>query len=185
MSEAKTKVFIVGERAYGLVIVSFDPYHVIRVSKEVIEQYADTYFQGIPDGYNRTFNLLGRSVLSMVTDLSDHGPAGNIDKYQEAYLDLFNHRKFNLSNAEFCVVGMIDPARHDQHLDEQDHPSGGLEGRRKSHSMLHQAIDKLLEDDSMEPTDIDLEEDNRMRPVGDDPGHDDGQDGDHDHDHEH
>ena len=171
MSGANTKVFIVGDRAYGVVIVSFDPFHVIRIGRQAIENYAETFFPEIPSGYDQTFDMLARSVLTMVTDLSEEKVPDDIDGFADAYLDLFTNRGFRMSNAEFCVVGLIDPTLHDAHLDNPDEPSGGLEGRRKSHSMLHRALDILLKPSEGKPTDIKLEKDKEMRHVGDGDDH--------------
>ncbi len=160
MSKAETKVFIVGDRDYGVVIVAFEPFHVIRITSDAIQDYADKHFRTGSDGYDKTFDILGRSVLSMVTDLSDKKFTGDIDVHKAAYLDLISNRGLRLSNAEFCVIGKIDPARHDEHLEETEEPLGGLEARRKSHSMLHNALKVLMTDNKDEPIDIELEEDN-------------------------
>jgi len=181
MSEAKTKVFIVGDRAYGVIIVSFVPYHVIRVTRDAIKRYADKYHHEVPNAYDEVFDLVGRSVLTLVTHLSDDRPLNDIDTLEVVYHDLLTSRGVKPSNADFCVIGLIDPERHDDHEGHPGGPGGSTSERRKSHSMLHQAVEILLTNVGGGPQDIELEPDDITHGGGGGGGHGHGGGGGHDH----
>lgn len=135
MAGFNTHIYAIGKPKSGIVIVTFDPDRVFKVSWESIEEYAKTRMGGADP--NTAYRDLCARVTGLVADLSDGHLKQSIDTYGTAFLDLAE-RKAGINDGDLCISALIDLSLHTK---EETGPTL----RRSFYEMFHGVLDQLEE----------------------------------------
>ena len=132
MSESTKKLFVLGARPHGIVVVRTNPGRVVHLTHQQFEQYASDY--GIPVGaaYDQIESVLARILF----DADGEFP---VSEENAVGIEALLYKEFKVTNADFAAVVEIN----------RDFDDGGAP-RRRSFSPLG----RIMED--LDPTASDL-----------------------------
>ena len=147
MPNFNTTIHCIGARRNGIVIVTFNPFRVLTINWDSIEEYAST-IDTEPDA-EATYTSLCVALTAMVLDLSDEDSFARMDNVDaEATMNAMRSMGVGLNNSDLCLTGVIDAQAHD------DMMTGAVTARRKGYSMIYEVIDMIINEPPTTPYNI-------------------------------
>ena len=151
MAAKLIKIHVLGDRNNGVVIVTFNPFRVVTISRQTIQDHASRAGTDI----DHVWRQLGRALLSMITDLDPQTLVENVMDSDFVYEDMIR-KGLRVEGTDISIIAEIDTARHHEGGQAPQQPAG----RRKSYEMIHDLMHLLeLPDDQVNnPVELKLKE---------------------------
>lgn len=176
MFDYPTRIHIIGEPENGIVITLFDPFRVVTIGWNSIEEYAASMSISNPPSPKLVYQDLCYSLTMLVMDLSE-GPSGftahedgvHTPKDIQTSTPAMDHLKklgVYLNDADLCLSARVNLDLHNHSMD-----GAGMTSRRFGYQMFHGLIDTLLTGTGSNPMEFKPHEDDEYSPGDGGHGH--------------